>query len=102
LFGATTSTAQFTASRSLTKTFSGEGVFGYSRSNDLSNTSLVYQSLFAGANVHRNLGRYAGLSFRYNYQRQISDNCVGLVCGDVNRNIAGVSFDWSFRPIRLE
>lgn len=102
LFGAMTSTAQFTASRSLTKTFSGEGVFGYSRSSDLSNTALVYQSLFAGANVHRTLGRYAGLSFSYNYQRQISDNCTGLVCGDVNRNIAGVSFNWSFRPIRLE
>ena len=102
LLGATTSSAQGSVSRSLTRAWSAVGIFGYSRSNDLTNTSEIYQSVFAGASGHRGIGRYAGLNLTYNYQRQISDNCTGLACGDLNRQIVGVAFDWSFRPIRLE
>ncbi|HLH07347.1 MAG TPA: hypothetical protein VKW78_08920 [Terriglobales bacterium] len=102
LYGATTSTAQVSVSRPLGTTWSATGIFGYSRNSDLTNTSQIYQGLFVGANVHRSLGRYAGLTLNYNYQRQVSDNCVGLACGDLNRQIAGVAFNWSFRPIPLE
>lgn len=102
LFGAMTSTAQTSVSRALTRAWSAVGTSGYSRSNDLTNTSEIYQSIFAGGSVHRGVGRYAGMNFIYNYQRQISNDCTGLACRDLNRQIVGVSFDWSFRPIRLE
>lgn len=102
LYGANTSSVQFSFSREFSRNWSGSTTVGYTRNSDLTNSSRLYQGVFFSGNLHWAFQRSAGIGFNYNYQHQLSDNCVGLACGDVNRNIAGISFDWSFRPINLE
>jgi len=61
--------------------------------------------VYAGAAVHRPLGKHFALFFSYQYNDLWfnGSSCnTGGVCGSVPRNVAAVGLDWNPRPIRLD
>jgi hypothetical protein len=70
------------------------------------NTTQSFTYWTAGAGLSRNVGRYSSLSFNYYAARQSGTTTVclnGIPCGPIALvQVAGVSYIWSTRPLRLE
>jgi hypothetical protein len=111
--GAVSNVARFSVSRPLTRLWSATADIGYAYSSALqpnlngplpaSTTSFQY--VYAGAAVHRPLGKHFALFFSYQYNDLWfnGSSCnTGGVCGSVPRNVAAVGLDWNPRPIRLD
>ena len=105
LAGAETSGVQGSIGRTLGHRWDTNVMFGLSHSTGLGGAgALVYNTFYAGANVHRRLWRNERLEFNYQLQRQTTDvPCTaGIACGtDFVRHVFGVGFGWQFRPIRI-
>lgn len=89
-----------TASRQLTRSFTGAFTLGYSRNSGrsiASATTSTYNYSFAGVNLNRRLGRASSISLNYQYQYQTSSvpPCVGPTCG--TGCVSGLACASSFR-----
>jgi len=70
------------------------------------NPSGAFDYWFAGGSLSRPIGHYSSISISYNASRQTSNtNVCGnmLACGPIALvQVAGVTFNWSTRPYKLE
>jgi len=108
LYPATNTTlTQLTLSRVFSRKWDGALIGGLAYNSPLQAYNVgpiaaqKSHSAYAGFDVHRSLGRYAGLYFMYNFQRQVVNSfCTGALCAqDFLRHSIGVGLDWHFRPI---
>ena len=109
--GASSDLAALSASRSLSRVWEGRTDLGFAYSKGLGPNSNVTpatsnQHFFAGAAVHRHIGRYSRGFISYQYSRVSFNNtvCVGTGnCGRTsNRQVGSIGFEWYPRPIRLD
>jgi len=109
--GASSDLATLSASRSLGRVWEGRTDLGFAYSKGLGPHSNVTpatsdQHFFAGAAVHRHIGRYYRGFISYQYSRVSFNNtvCVGTTnCGRTsNRQVGAIGFEWYPRPIRLD
>jgi hypothetical protein len=94
--GAVTDDIGFTGTRQLNRSRSVNFSGGYSR-NSGAFVNSSFNTFYVGAGISQALGRYASVSFGYTGQRQTGTSYSGLT-----RHAVIVSFNWSFRPIRLQ
>jgi hypothetical protein len=95
-------------SRVWTVTFTG----GLSRNSSFEqttpgvDTTLTFDYWSAGFAASRPIGRYSSVRFNYSAQRQTSNTtmCVnGVACGPIAlTQTAGLSFNWTTRPYKLD
>jgi hypothetical protein len=109
--GASSDLATLSASRSLGRVWEGRTDCGFAYSRELGLHTNVTpatsnQHFFAGAAVHRHIGRYYRGFISYQYSRISFNNtvCVGTGnCGRTsNRQVGAIGFEWYPRPIRLD
>jgi hypothetical protein len=111
--GAVTNDVRFSVSRPITRLWSATADIGYAHSSALQPTlsgplppaTNTFQYVYAGAAVHRPLGRHFALFFSYQFDDIWfnGSNCtVGTLCGSAPRNVAAVGLDWHPRPMRLD
>ena len=95
-----TTTAGFYATRNLSRTWTATVSGGYAE-NSFVGFNDKSRSGFAGLGLQKSIGQHAGLSFLYNFQKQIGDTvCNGSLCGaPFLRHSVGVGLNWQFRPI---
>jgi hypothetical protein len=109
LFGAQTDRVTVTASRRFTRNWSGSLSPGYSHNSRLqqttgASTSVGFNSYYAGFGLRRALGRYADLSFNYNFQGQKTDasSPLGGISSTLVRHTFGVGFSWHGRQWEMD
>jgi hypothetical protein len=114
LLGANADTFTLSASRDLSRLWTASLNGGFARSTSLSQTSgmtpsssqAVFNNWIAGAGLSRPIGRYSHLQLRYSISRQTSNVTMcanNLACGSVAlRQVVGVVFNWSTRPIAIQ
>jgi len=109
--GATSDVARFQVSRPLSRLWDVSAHVGYSVNRQLlpatvGVTAHSYQYVYAGGAAHRQLGRYFGMFFSYQFNDLMFNNsfCTTLgPCGTSSqRHVASVGLDWHPRPIRLD
>lgn len=111
--GAVSDVVRFSVSRPLTRKWSATADIGYAYSSALQPTlagplpptTNSFQYVYAGAAVHRPLGRQFALfvSYQFNDLWFNGASCnAGSACGSAVRNVAAVGLDWHPRPIRLD
>jgi len=108
--GAVSDVVRLEVSRPLGRLWDLNGDLGYSRNSHLlpavaGVAAQSYQYIYAGGSAHRQLGRYFGLFFSYQYNdiRFDSSFCTTGPCGNTSqRHVATVGLDWHPRPIRLD
>jgi hypothetical protein len=109
--GASSDVLRFQVSRSLSRLWDVNGNVGYSRNSHLlpAVTGVVaqtYNYIYAGGAAHRQLGRYFGLFFSYQFNDLAFDKSFCTTsgpCGNSSqRHVASVGVDWHPRPIRLD
>jgi hypothetical protein len=101
LFTATNATiAQVNLSHTISRTLDGSANVGFAE-NSIIGLSQNIRSGYVGINLHKALGRQAGMYLTYNLQRQSSNLiCAGPVCAqDLIRHSIGIGLDWQFRPV---
>jgi hypothetical protein len=111
--GAVSDVVRFSASRPLTRLWSATADIGYAYSSALQHTlagpvpptTSSFQYVYAGAAVHRPLGRHFAVFFSYQFNdlwfNGTSCNSGGS-CGSAPRNVFAVGLDWHPHPIRLD
>jgi hypothetical protein len=102
--GATSNAFSASAHYQLTRTWSAYIDGGYALNNSLPSAGaakIQFENWFAGANIGRQLGTHAQISFNYGALEQVNPpNCPQPVCGGVGlQQIAGVSVNWHLRAI---
>ena len=104
LAGAQTDYVQASVHRAIGRVWSARVNAGYAHSASVGAAVGRYNGVYAGAGLHRRVGRGSGLDLTYQLQRQTSHGtCVSTACGaDSLRNVFGVGYHWQFRPIRLD
>jgi len=124
--GAQTDLAQLTATRPLSRVWSGAVDIGFARNSRLQSLTAAQQSTcgqtgqpacpgisantyeygFAGVAVHRQFGRswHGFLSYQFNELSFDHSYCAGLPeCSRIsNRDIITIGLDWTPRPTRLD
>jgi len=89
----------------LTGGFSHNGAFQQTSGAGVS-SSASFDYWFAGGSISRPIGHYSSLSFTYNASRQTANTTVcvnNVACGPIALvQTAGVTFNWSTRPHKLE
>jgi hypothetical protein len=112
--GTTADTLTVSLRHQLTRVWSVELTGGFARNSSLQqttavgspNTTSTFDYLNGGLSVSRPLGHFSTLRFFYNASRQTGNTttCVGgLSCGPIAlTQIAGVSYNWSTRPLSLD
>ena len=103
LGGVTTTSGQGTAEFVVARYWSVSLNSGVSRNQELNSTQR-YNVQFAGLALQRKTGRYTDLFLSYDFQRQTTASaCTGPRCGYVGlRNVFGIGFAWTYRPIGVE
>jgi len=103
LVGAVGDTVTGTLSRGISQQLGGALHFGYSRNAGVyGGGGQSYNYWFAGADIHRPLGRTLGvvLSYQFQYQGSSSSFCIGTACGDTfTRHTISISLAWHDHPI---
>ena len=108
LYPATNTTlAQLGVSRMLSRKWDATLMGGFAHNSPLQTYEFGLipaqnsNSTYVGFDVHRSIGRYAGLYFMYDFQRQtVNTFCTGALCAEnFLRHSFGVGFDWRFRPV---
>ena len=102
-----TTLAQLSLARTLSRKWDGGVMGGFAQNSPLREYEFgpipaqKSHAAYVSLDVHRSIGRYAGLYFIYSFQRQVVNNfCTGSLCAqDFLRHSFGVGFDWRFRPI---
>jgi hypothetical protein len=109
--GATSDVMRFQVSRPLSRLWDVNGHLGYSHNTHLLPTvtgvdARSYNYIYAGGAAHRQLGKYWGLFFSYQFSNLAFDNSLCKTpgpCGNSSqRHVATVGVDWHPRPIRLD
>jgi hypothetical protein len=108
--GAQSDSIQFSTGRQVSRLWAASLGLRYSHNKSLGNggattTANSFHSWGANVGMSRPLGRYSNMSFNYGVQWQNNrvGTCGGAACtGSFLRNVFGIQFDFSFRPIRLE
>lgn len=109
--GAKTDVARLSLARPLGRKWDAIANVGYSRNSRIQPSlfginATSYDYLYAGAALHRQLGRSFALFFSYQYNQLMFDNsfCVpGPLCSRISqRHVAAVGLDWRPRPIKLD
>jgi len=113
--GATSDVATFSVSRPVTRRWTGSADFGYSHNGQilpgsvpsvLPSSTTSFQFLYAGASAQRQLGRYFGLFFYYQFDDFLTNGSVcaasALCNSGSQRHMAAIGLDWHPRPIRLD
>jgi len=110
--GAQTDVARLQASRPISRVWSGFADMGYARNSRLNPqngsgiNANIYTYGFAGAGLHRMLGRnfHAFASYQFNelsFDRSVCGNANG--CSHISqRHIGTIGLDWTPRPIRVD
>lgn len=108
LIGSVIDEVTATASRRLTRAWSGYVNFGYSHNSALGGSAQtgnpVYDSLFAGGGVSRPIGRAFnfGLAYTTNLGENYAAGCVGSGCNASSTNqTVTLSLQWHPRPFVL-
>ena len=106
--GSTADQIQGEASRQLSRVWGGNISFGYARNTGLNSSSgssatPTFDSWFAGAGLHRPLGRTASLTIGYTAYVQESNTagCSIGTCGSYVQHQVSASFQWHTRPLVL-
>jgi len=102
-----TTAAGISASRTLSRHWSGSVSGGYAENSVIgavSGSGDKFRSGFAGVSLQRTLGRRAGISFLYNVQKQVgSELCNASICGGAFlRHSIGIGLNWNFKPILFQ
>jgi hypothetical protein len=111
--GAVSDVVRFSVSRPLTRLWSATADIGYAYSGALQprltgplpSSTTSFQYVYAGAAVHRPLGRHFALFFSYQFNDiwfNGSSCNAGGVCGSAPRHVVAAGLDWHPRPIRLD
>jgi hypothetical protein len=109
--GASSDVVHLAVSRSISRLWDVNGDLGYARNSQIlpgiaGVAAQNYQYFYAGGAAHRQLGRYFGLFFSYQFNRLAFDSSsctAGGPCGNTSlRHVAAVGLDWHPRPIRLD
>jgi hypothetical protein len=112
--GANTDSVRFAINHSLARRWNIMADTGYSKNSRLlaatasvARGSSNYHYWYAGAGMHRQLGRYFGAfaSYQYNAFGFGSKGCTGTdsVCGrSYGRNVGLIGLHWTPHPIRLD
>jgi hypothetical protein len=111
--GAVSDVVRFSVSRPLTRLWTGTADIGYAYSSALQprlagplpSSTNSFQYVYAGAAVHRPLGRHFAVfcSYQFNDIWFNGTSCnEGGVCGSAPRNVVAVGLDWHPHPIRLD
>ncbi len=108
LTGSTTDQVNFTASRKLSRIWSGNLNFGYAHNKEVANstqTSLIsYNSWFVGGGVSRPIGRELNLAISYTADifGSSQPGCSATTCNsNQTSNYITLSFQWHARPFVL-
>jgi hypothetical protein len=108
LVGSNLDQATATASRRLTRVWSGNVNFGYARNSTVGGSSQfsspTYDSWFVGGGVSRPIGRNFSFGFAYtaNIGSFTQAGCTGAVCNSTNvYQTVNVNFQWHPRPFVL-
>ena len=105
--GATTDQVSGSATRKLSRVWSGELHAGYARNRNAETaqgvTNTNYDSFFGGVSAARPLGRNAGLSLGYTAYVQRTDlsGCTGSCSSTFTTNQISVGLNWHARPFVL-
>ena len=109
--GATSDVARFDVSRPLGRLWTVNGDVGYSHNSHIlptvtGVTAQSFQYLYVGGAAHRQLGRYFGMYFSYQFNDIAFDQSFCTTpgsCGSSSqRHVASIGLDWHPRPIRLD
>jgi hypothetical protein len=111
--GAVSDVVRFSVSRPLTRLWSATADIGYAYSGALQpgltgplpSSTTSFQYVYAGAAVHRPLGRHFALFFSYQFNDIWFNGSAcnaGGVCGSAPRHVVAAGLDWHPRPIRLD
>jgi len=91
-----------------TRTLSGSLRAGYARNTSPQGTvafpTPVFNTEFVSASLSRPFGHEMTGFITYAYQHQSSNNVTqcGLgLCGDLDRHVGGIGFDWHMRPLLI-
>jgi hypothetical protein len=95
-----TTTAGLSATRNLSRRWTGTVNGGYAE-NSFIGLNEKFRSGYAGVSLQKSLGQHAGLSFLYNFQKQVgAELCNGAICGSpFLRHSVGIGLNWQFRPV---
>ena len=106
--GATTDQVTGSASRRLTRLWTGNAHLGYARNSNAQTgqgvTNLSYNTIYVGGSLARPLGRNASLSLGYTGYIENSNStvCAGLNCGSsFTTHQFSVGLSWHTRPLVL-
>jgi hypothetical protein len=110
--GAVSDVVRFSVSRPLTRLWTGTADVGYAHNSALQPGGLnllppstnSFQYVYAGAAVHRPLGRHFAVFFSYQFddlEFNGSTCTVGGSCAS-QRHVVAAGLDWHPRPIRLD
>lgn len=100
--GAITDQVTGSATRKLTRVWSGDAHVGYAHNRNAETATALatpsFDSLYAGGSVARPLGRNASLSVGYTLYRETSNNVGGF---SFTTNQISVGLNWHTRPLVL-
>ncbi len=108
--GAETQYLYFNWSRQLTRNWVGSLGPGYSRTQNLQQTTagkgqFTYDSVYGGGNLSRALGRYTTMFFGYNLQTQrfqTGTSVSGVPSSSLLRHVVTFGFDWHPRQMVVD
>jgi len=101
---------QGTFNTRLTRTLTGSLRTGYAHNTSAASavsaqpvSNPAFDTEFVETRLARPLGHEATVFLTYTFQHQSSSvsQCGAGVCGDLNRHIGGVGFDWHTRPLLI-
>jgi hypothetical protein len=108
LLGSNSDVVTVTLTRQLTREWSGNVNFGYSRNDSLSGVTGIlggtYNDWFAGAGISRPFGRNINFSLAYTarYDGLNQSGCTGTGCNSsFTQNMISLSLQWHTRPFVL-
>jgi hypothetical protein len=108
LLGATSDQITGSASRKLTRVWSGDAHLGYARNRNaqaaVGATNLNFDTVYAGASVARPLGRNANFTLGYTAYIETANGavCAGANCGsNFTTHQISVGVSWHTRPLVL-
>jgi hypothetical protein len=105
--GATSDQLTGTATRKLSRVWSGNASLGYARNKSAASSGAqnqTYNTLYVGAGLERPLSREVDLTFSYTANIQTSNGtvCAGTNCSSSNTtHVIGLGFTWQARPLVL-
>jgi hypothetical protein len=112
--GATSDIVNFTVSRPLTRTWTGNANVGYSHNSQIEtglvaalipSTTTSFQYLYAGAMLQRPLGHDFDFFFSYQFDDQLFNStfCAAGPCNTQSqRHVGAIGLNWHPRPTRLD